>query len=120
MNYWIITTVAATAILITSLVMDNRMIRKLTEAVNAQRDDVKHWKRKCEELRMDISFMEERDAKQIAHLVLIRDEEIEHLKRTMQEMETKHRRELDLREKRIYTLEKMSADQRVAKAGEKK
>ena len=120
MNYWIITTAVATAMLITSLILDNRMIRKLTESAATYRDDVKHWKRKCEELRMDISFMEERDAKQVAHLVLIRDEEIEHLKRTMQEMETKHRRELDLREKRIFTLEKMSADQRIAKGGEKK
>ena len=120
MNYWIITTVAATAMLITSLILDNRMIRKLTESVNAYRDDVKHWKRKCEELRMDISFLEERDAKQIAHLVLIRDEEIEHLKRTMSEMETKHRRELDLREKRIYTLEKKADDKRIEKAGEQR
>lgn len=119
MNYWIITTVAATAMLITSLILDNRMIRKLTDSSNAYRDDVKHWKRKCEELRMDISFLEERGAKQIAHLVLIRDEEIEHHKRTISEMETKHRRELDLREKRIYTLEKKASDQQSAKEAKK-
>lgn len=120
MNYWIVSTIALVAVLITVLVMDSKAMHKLNSMADASDEELRHWMRRCEELRMDISVMEERDAKQIAHLVLIRDEEIEHLKRTMQEMETKHRRELDLREKRIYTLEKMSADQRIAKGGEKK
>jgi hypothetical protein len=119
MNYWIVSTIALVAVLITVLVLDSKHINKLNSMADASDDETRAWMRRCEELRMDIQILEERDAKQIAHLVLIRDEEIEHLKRTISEMETKHRRELDLREKRIYTLEKKASDQQIAKEAKK-
>ena len=110
MNNWIISAIVLGTMLITVLVMDTKQIRKLNGMVGSADAEARHWKRKCEELRMDISFLEERDAKQVAHLVFIRDEKIEHMERTMREMEAKHQKELNLREKRIYQLEKALND----------
>lgn len=119
MNYWIVTTIALVAVIITVLMLDSKHISKLNSMADASDEETRAWMRRCEELRMDIQILEERGAKQVAHLVLIRDEEIEHLKRTISEMEIKHRRELDLREKRIYTLEKKASDHHVMKEAKK-
>lgn len=120
MNTWIITAIVLATILITVLVMDTKQIRKLNGMVGSAEGETRHWKRKCAELRMEINILEERDAKQVAHLVLIRDEQIEQLERTMRELEAKHQKEMNLREKRIFQLEKAINDNWPNVVGERK
>lgn len=110
MNYWIISTIALIAVLITVLALDSKHMNKLNSMADASDEEARAWMRKCEELRMEISIMEQRDAKQTAHLVLIRDEKIEQMERTMRELEGKYAKELALREKRIFQLEKTIND----------
>lgn len=110
MNYWIISTIALVAVLITVLTLDSKHMHKLNSMADASDAETRAWMRRCEELRMEISIMEQRDAKQTAHLVLIRDETIEHLERTIRELKDKHSKEMAVREKRIFQLEKTIND----------
>ena len=120
MNYWIFSTIALITLLVFVLIWDSRMFHKLNSMADASDSETRAWMRECERLRIEIDTRDQRDARLVAHKVMIRDEEIDNLKRTMASMEAKHRKELDLREKRIYTLEKQTAVERTAKAGEKK
>ncbi len=110
MNYWIISTIAISVVLVAVLILDSRMMNKMHGVVSAACSDARHWQRKCEELRLEISTREQRDARQVAHLVLIRDEEIENLKRTMADMKETHKKEMAVREKTIFRLEKTIND----------
>lgn len=107
MNIWTITTALAVALLIAVLYLDsihhNKMIAK---AANADQD-ARSWKMKYEEAKMELRILTQKDAKDVAHAVLIRDEQIDRLNSSMKDLKEQHAREMAIREQTVFRLEKM-------------
>lgn len=108
MNYWIISTIICAALIIVVLLLDSLTIRRLNRELTAECREKGSYKRMWETSCMEVKSLQEKDAKMVSHHVLIRDEQIEHMERTMKEMEARHQAEMAQCERTIRWLEKVA------------